>query len=835
MAFSIIREYGYHSNIHYTMKTVRYILFVISLISATSTAMMAQSLIQFVHSAADPEIAEIDLWIQIESGNPIKINEAIQFATATGFINVPSGRSIRFYITKVGAGRATDSIRSFQFVFESRKNYVAVIRGVVNANGFAPNPSQISIACDITTLPSVPEKVEFGKVGIYGVHAITDAPAVTVSVREEKRTLFNNIAYGQSQKVDTFSVGSVPYTIDLTPIGSPDPIASFGINLSQYNSEVIVMVAVGFIEPDRNKNGKEFGLVAVRSDGSVLRLPRIVGENIARIAVINSCADPAFPSVDVYNDTMLIANDLPTLSVSTLLNVPGNTVAQFSINESTSTNSKDKIITSLTTPVLDSGKSYFAYFHGLKSTAGYAPSPTNDDISAKITIVTTRAVSTSLGNVQLNAFHAITDAPEVDVKEKSGDVKINNLRYGVTAPFSDYNLRDYVVNLTPGNDNNTSLKEYFLPFGIPGYRTIGATVLAHGFLDPSKNANGPSAELYVCLIAGDSVFVEKLPSNTAKFQAIHNSADPSANEVDVYIDGQKPTALDNFKFRSATPYIDFTPGTHKITIAQPSSSGATDKVVKEFSFYVVPETDAVGIVCGLVDTTGFDNTIGSDNSLNLFVRRGRAKSLSSSVFDVAEFHGSTDLPATDVYVNSTTFPRSSGMTYGIMSTYDSYEGNVIVRTANKGQPAGSEYQLPVDGLKGTTGIVLLSGFNNPERNKNGEPLGLLFVTSDGKAQLINRRPVSVEESITILSDNAIAPNPVNTSAIRLTYTLTKESSVTLSLCDALGNQVFASDEGWQATGEKNMTINIASLSNGVYTARVIANGSVSTTRFVVVR
>lgn len=817
------------------MKTVRYILFVISLISATSSIMMAQSLIQFIHSAADPEIAEIDLWVQIETGTPVKINEAIQFGTATIFTTVPSGRSVRFYVTRAGAGRATDSIRSFQFVFENRKNYVAVIRGVVNANGFAPNPSQLSITCDITTLPSVPDKVEFGKVGIYGVHAITDAPAVKVSVREETRTLFNNIAYGQSQKVDTFSVGSAPYTIDLTPIGSPEPIASYGINLNQYNSEFIVIVAIGFIEPAKNKNGKEFGLIAVRSDGSVLRLPRIVGENIARIAVINSCADPALPSVDVYMDTMRIANDLPTLAVSTLLSIPGNTTAQFSINESTSTNSKDKIITSLTTPALDSGKSYFAYFHGLKSTAGYAPSPTNDDISAKITLVSTRSTSTSLGKIQLNAFHAVTDAPEVDVKEKSADVRIDNLRYGTSAPFSDYNLRDYIINLTPGNDNNTSLREYFLPFGIPDYLTFGATVLAHGFLDPSKNASGPPADLYVCLIVGDSVFVEKLPSNTAKFQAIHNSADPLASEVDVYIDGQKPTALDNFKFRSATPYIDFPPGVHKVAIAQPSSTGATDKVIKEFSFYTLPETEAVGIVCGLVDTTGFDNTLGNDNSLNLFVRRGRAKSLSPSVFDMAEFHGSTDLPATDVYVNSTTSPRASGMTYGTMSTYNSYEGNVIVRTANKGQQVNDEYQLPVDGLKGTTGITLLSGFNNPGRNKNGEQLGLLFVTSDGKTQLINRRPVSVEESITILSDNAIAPNPVNTSTIRLAYTLTKESLVSISLYDALGNQVFVSDEGLQASGEKNASINIGSLSNGVYTARVLASGNVSTTRFVVVR
>jgi hypothetical protein len=817
------------------MKTVRYILFVISLISATSLVMMAQANIQFIHTAADPELAEIDIWMQIETGNPARINEAVQFNKATGFTVAPFGREVRFYITKKGANKATDSVSSFRFVFENRKNYIAVIRGVAQASGFAPNPNQLPIECTITTLAGIPDNTESDKVSIYGVHSITDAPAVSISVREESRTLFSNISYGQSQKVDTFSVGTVPYTIDLTPIGSPEPIASFGLNLEQYNREVIVLVATGFIEPARNKNGSEFGLIAVRSDGSVLRLPRIFGENIARVAVINASADQNLPSVDVYMDTTLIANDISRLGVSTLLTLPGKSTAKFSINESTSTSNTDKVITTLTTPALDSGKSYFVYFHGLKSTTGYAPSPTSDDISAKLTLVPTRATSTSIGKVQLNAFHAVTDGPEVDVKEREGDIKVDNLRYGGTAPFSDYNLKDYVINLTPGNDNNTSLREYFLPFGIPGYRTIGATVLASGFLDPSKNSNGPSVELYVCFIVGDSVYVEKLPSNSTKFQAIHNSPDPTVSEVDVYLDGEKPTALDNFKFRSATSYLNISPGTHKITIAQPSSTGATDKVIKEFPFYFVPETDVVGIVCGLVDTTGFNNSVNGDNQLSLFIHRGRSKSLSPNSFDMAEFHGSTDLPATDVYVNSTTTPRSPRMTYGAMSLYGSYDGNVIVRTSNAGQPPVSEYQLPVDGLKGSTGIVLLSGFNDPTVNKNGEQLGLLFVTSDGKAQMIDRRPVSVEESITILAENAIAPNPVSTSTVRLTYALTRESSVTLSLYDALGNQVFTSDEGLQAIGNHSTTMNVASLPNGTYTARIFASNSVSTTRFVVLR
>ena len=44
----------------------------------------------------------------------------------------------------------------------------------------------------------------------------------------------------------------------------------------------------------------------------------------------------------------------------------------------------------------------------------------------------------------------------------------------------------------------------------------------------------------------------------ARLQVIHNAADPIADEVDVYLNGT--LALDNFAFRTATPFIDVPAG-----------------------------------------------------------------------------------------------------------------------------------------------------------------------------------------------------------------------------------------------------------------------------------
>ncbi|MFN3939117.1 MAG: hypothetical protein ACK4IY_00935, partial [Chitinophagales bacterium] len=67
------------------------------------------------------------------------------------------------------------------------------------------------------------------------------------------------------------------------------------------------------------------------------------------------------------------------------------------------------------------------------------------------------------------------------------------------------------------------------------------------------------ALLITMIFAFTSVFAQ-----TARVQVIHNSADPAANRVDVYLNGS--LLLNNFKFRTATPFID-APAETPITIS----------------------------------------------------------------------------------------------------------------------------------------------------------------------------------------------------------------------------------------------------------------------------
>ena len=63
----------------------------------------------------------------------------------------------------------------------------------------------------------------------------------------------------------------------------------------------------------------------------------------------------------------------------------------------------------------------------------------------------------------------------------------------------------------------------------------------------------------------------------ARVQVIHNSADAAASSVDVYLDSTK--IIDDFAFRTATPFIDVPAGTPiKISIAPSNSISVADSI-----------------------------------------------------------------------------------------------------------------------------------------------------------------------------------------------------------------------------------------------------------------
>jgi len=107
----------------------------------------------------------------------------------------------------------------------------------------------------------------------------------------------------------------------------------------------------------------------------------------------------------------------------------------------------------------------------------------------------------------------------------------------------------------------------------------------------------------------------------ARLQVIHNAADPIANEVDVYLNGT--LALDNFAFRTATPFIDVPAGVEINIGIAPGTSGSVNYTIKNFPVTFENGKTYVGVANGVLDPTQFTlNPDGRSIAFTIFAKDG---------------------------------------------------------------------------------------------------------------------------------------------------------------------------------------------------------------------
>src|SRR5690606_29334051 len=137
--------------------------------------------------------------------------------------------------------------------------------------------------------------------------------------------------------------------------------------------------------------------------------------------------------------------------------------------------------------------------------------------------------------------------------------------------------------LAPAGGDNILL--YAAPLQSLGLNGSAITVVASGFLNPAANQNGEAFGLWVALADGGDLI--PLPAyaiqQPARVQVIHNAADAAAASVDVYVETAftSPLVLDNFAFRTATPFVDVLSGTDVvISVADPNSTGSEEAIAQ---------------------------------------------------------------------------------------------------------------------------------------------------------------------------------------------------------------------------------------------------------------
>lgn len=258
-------------------------------------------------------------------------------------------------------------------------------------------------------------------------------------------------------------------------------------------------------------------------------------------------------------------------------------------------------------------------------------------------------------------------------------------------------------------------------------RFLGTALIATGLTlalgacgDDNGNGGGQDA--------GQDMGQDMGGSGEASVQFIHNSADPAAATVDVFVDGS--LAADDFEFRTATGFVTV-PTNAEVAVAGPDA-GDNDtlddgEALETFTLDLEDDSSNTAIVDGVVNPDDFDGDA-SEIALDLKTESGALEQASNDQgIDLRFHHGATDVGQAEIFSGSEQDP-SATIGYGEFSSYLSFDNANVLRTFDARFSGAAAHYVQVSPSvlsAGSTATVLASGFADPSANQDGPELDIV--------------------------------------------------------------------------------------------------------------
>lgn len=309
-------------------------------------------------------------------------------------------------------------------------------------------------------------------------------------------------------------------------------------------------------------------------------------------------------------------------------------------------------------------------------------------------------------------------------------------------------------------------------------------------------------------------------AQTARVQVIHNSADAAASTVDIWLDNT--LLIDDFQFRTASPFIDAPAGVQFTIGVAPGNSTMSSQSIATFPLTLTAGETYIVVANGIVSASGYTPT----QAFNLDVYgMGREAASTTGNTDVLVVHGSTDAPVVDVV-------ESTAGTIVDNAAYSNFYGYLELSTADyilniqdeNNTVTVAAYQAPLAtlGLTDVALVVVASGFLNPANNSNGPAFGLYVALPSGGALI----PLPTTSGLSLSEEKRISfevfPNP--TTDI-LNITSKTSSKIDVVVKDVTGKELFS---------EKAVSgsVDISKLNAGQYYVTISSENSTETVSII---
>jgi len=223
---------------------------------------------QVIHNAADPGVAEVDVYL-----NGALFATDFPFRAATPFLELPAGLSHYISFAAPGSESIDDAIATFEVALGEGELWHLVANGVLTPGDFAANPDGAETGFDVFALLEARDQAETeGNVEFRVWHGATDAPSVDLRLTAGGAVLAGSLGYGEVS--DYLSVAAAEYVVDVTAAGDGNAVvATYTLDVSSLADQAVLALASGFLSPAGNNDGEAFEILVVLADGTTLTLP----------------------------------------------------------------------------------------------------------------------------------------------------------------------------------------------------------------------------------------------------------------------------------------------------------------------------------------------------------------------------------------------------------------------------------------------------------------------------------------------------------------------------------------------------------------------------------
>lgn len=771
--------------------------------------------VQVIHNSPYAAAATVDIYI-----NDALAIDDLDFREAAGYLDLPSGAALTIDVTAADAADNSSPVFTKEIGapgLTENETYILVAAG---------DPTGGSPAFDIFINAMGSEAAgTSGNAEFQVFHGSPDAPTVDVAARGAG-VLVDDIAFG-SFAADYVSVPPAAYDIDITTADGSATAYSAVADLSGAADAALVVLASGFLAPADGDPG--FGLLAVFADGTTA----LLGTNTARVQVIHNSPYAAAAVVDVYINDVLSVDEFAFQAATGFIDLPAGTTAETSTDvkiDITAADAADNSSPVFTATVnLIQGESYIVTAAG---------DPTGGDPAFGLFInAMGQEAAGEEGNTDVLVFHGSPDAPTVDVTALgSPRALVDDAAFGDYQGYLALPTADYVLNVTPAEDNDTVVGSFAASLAALSLDGAAIVVQASGFLAPVDDAPG----FGLIAVTADGTVVPLAAATGTRVQVIHNSADPGAGSVDIYVsqDGTELAKLEDVAFRSATGYLDLPSGDITVDIAPPTSADISESIFQKTLGLTAGQTYVV-VASGSLSAT-------DETAFDLFASFGREQSALAGGSDLLIFHGASDAPAVDVVVPDA-LTLADDATFGAFVPYQSvpladYPLDLLT---GDGVTLVAQYNAPLETLElaDQALVVLASGFLAPA---DGDAAFGLFAALAAGGEFVPLTIVSgvanedVDPSVPgefVLYENY--PNPFNPTTTLL-FDLPSAASVSVQVFDMLGRQVMVIPAENRAAGTtQRIQLDASSLASGIYLYQVNAQAEnanfISTGRMILLK